>query len=226
MSSEVLNDRRVKAAIASKGTSSSAILDLACKLCVENGIGGDVLDFGAGQGDLLHRLNDVGGFRSLCGSDIIDRPSSLPNNVSWQQIDLNETLIRPGGFDLVVSTEVIEHLENPRAMFRNIFELLRPGGKMIVTTPNQNSVRSLLALILKGNFVSFLDSSYPAHITPITNMDLVRAASEAGFYENSLYFSDSGGIPGKPNLTWQVVSLGFLRGRKFSDNVAIVGRKP
>lgn len=41
-----------------------------------------------------------------------------------------------GPFDVMVAGEVIEHLGNPEALLLATRELLKPGGKLIVTTPN------------------------------------------------------------------------------------------
>src|SRR5215210_9225113 len=39
-------------------------------------------------------------------------------------------------FDVVTMGEIIEHVENPGLMMRNMRRHLKPGGKLIVTTPN------------------------------------------------------------------------------------------
>lgn len=41
-------------------------------------------------------------------------------------------------FDMVVSFQVLEHLYNPEAMIQNICDHLKPGGLLVVTTPNLN----------------------------------------------------------------------------------------
>ncbi len=40
-----------------------------------------------------------------------------------------------GYFDVVISTEIIEHVYAPRNLAANMFATLRPGGKLIVSTP-------------------------------------------------------------------------------------------
>ena len=48
-------------------------------------------------------------------------------------------------FDLVLMTEVLEHLAfNPVALWREIHRVLRPGGRIVVTTPNYYALRSRL----------------------------------------------------------------------------------
>jgi SAM-dependent methyltransferase len=39
-----------------------------------------------------------------------------------------------GTFDLVLSTQVAEHVINPAAYFKECYRLLKPGGKLILTT--------------------------------------------------------------------------------------------
>ena len=159
--------------------------------------------------------------RMTC-ADILVRPPGISAGVGWIQADLNEPLpVRDGVFDAIISTEVIEHLENPRAVFREFHRLLRPGGRLLLTTPNQESIRSLAALILRGHFVAFLDGRYPAHITAWLRTDFDRICAEAGFESPRSWYTDSGGIPKIPSLCWQEMSFGLLRGRLFSDNLAV-----
>ena len=53
-------------------------------------------------------------------------------------------------FDLVVITEVIEHLENHRAAIGELARVLRPGGRLILTTPNIMRLDSRLGFMLSG----------------------------------------------------------------------------
>ena len=53
-------------------------------------------------------------------------------------------------FDLVVLTEVIEHLENHRAAISDLARVLRPGGHLILTTPNIMRLDSRLGFMLSG----------------------------------------------------------------------------
>ncbi len=155
------------------------------------------------------------------------RADTAPADLRWVQGDLNDRLpIGDRSFDLVVAAEVIEHLENPRAMCREIFRLLRPGGRLVLSTPNNESWRSIVALVVRGHFVAFGDTSYPAHITPLVRQDLDHVLTEAGFVDRSFSFSDVGGIPGMPARTWQTLLGGRAKGVRFSDNVVVTARRP
>lgn len=220
-----LHRRRTQAALASGGTSSERIVDVAVSVTGTVLPGARLLEFGAGTGNLLRRLIAAGCQAELTGADILPRPSWLPDHVTWIQADLNQNLLLPpNSFDLIISTEVVEHLENPRAVVREFARLLRPGGRVVLTTPNQESLRSLLSLLVTGHFVAFQDSCYPAHITALLCTDLRRIFGEAGFEDIKFSFTDYGGIPKCPRITWQQITLGVLKGRWFSDNVVLQAR--
>ncbi len=53
------------------------------------------------------------------------------------------------GWDVVISTEVIEHLYSPRIFARRIHELLKPGGALIVSTPYHGYLKNV-ALAMSG----------------------------------------------------------------------------
>jgi 2-polyprenyl-3-methyl-5-hydroxy-6-metoxy-1,4-benzoquinol methylase len=162
----------------------------------------------------------------VTGADLYARATDLPIAIKWIQGDLNEPLsLPPCSFDLVVGAEVIEHLENPRAVCRELHRLLRPEGHVLLSTPNNESWRSLAALVVRGHFVAFGDTSYPAHITALTRLDLERVLKEAGFQQISFAFTDSGGLPGLPSRTWQGLLGARARGLRFSDNVIVTARK-
>ncbi|WP_372674233.1 class I SAM-dependent methyltransferase [Acidithiobacillus sp.] len=154
-----------------------------------------------------------------------ERTGSLPCEINWYSGDLNEDIPINGQFDTVTCSEVIEHLENPRRTFRCLSGLTKPGGLLVLTMPNQESIRSYVGLVLGGHFTQFLGSSYPAHITALVRLDLVRLCAEVGFGQPTFQYTNIGGIPKAPWLTWQSMSFGLLRGRLFSDNIAMITRK-
>jgi 2-polyprenyl-3-methyl-5-hydroxy-6-metoxy-1,4-benzoquinol methylase len=225
--SSAILEHRAKAAELSGGTSGNAIYSLIERVIDERGLEGRILDYGAGVGQLTRRLLNLQRFDAVSAADIMSVPGELHGKVEWIEQDLNVPL--PGhedAFDVVVAAEVIEHLENPRFMMREVFRLLRPGGTAIVTTPNNESWRSLIALLFRGHYMAFGESGYPAHITALLSKDLSRIFKEASFPVPDFYFTDSGGVPGRPMLTWQQISFGTLKGRRYSDNILAIARKP
>ena len=227
MASIALQERRLHAALASGGTSGDAIYDAARAMVHAMRLTGRVLEFGAGTGTLIGQLVADGCDCTLTGADLLPRPAGIGNDVEWIHADLNAPLPCPdASFDAIISTEVIEHLENPRAVFREFARLLRPGGRLLLTTPNQESIRSLASLIVRGHHVAFLDESYPAHLTALVRRDLDRLCVEVGFEPPTFSYTNSGAVPKWTSVTWQSLSVGLLRGRWFSDNLVAVTRLP
>jgi 2-polyprenyl-3-methyl-5-hydroxy-6-metoxy-1,4-benzoquinol methylase len=220
-----LRERRQRASEASGGISSEPIKSLVLACLEKERAAGRLLDFGAGRAELLTRLHQSGGFSSLAGADLFPRPADLPDSIEWHQQDLNEPISIAPLFDVVVCSETIEHLENPRLTMRTLHGLLKPGGLLVLTMPSQESLRSYLALMLKGHFVQFLGQSYPAHITALLRMDLERICAETGFARPAFSYTGEGGLPRLPVVTWQTISFGLLKGRLFSDNLAMVTRR-
>ena len=154
-----LDQFRILAANLSGGTSNSEIKDIVINIVKDHGIRGRILDFGAGKGELISSLAHMDGIE-LHGADIMKCPENIPACVNWYQQDLNDELVcAPASFDAVICSEVIEHLENPRSVFRSLFAALKPGGKLVLTMPNQENVRSFLTLIFRSQFAFFQEHS-------------------------------------------------------------------
>lgn len=208
----------------SLGSSEQAIYDMvAAAIDAHNLGGGRLVDVGCGGGALWRTVSAR--FASYCGLDAV-RYGSFPDDLEFRAVDLDSTVwpVDSACGDLVVAVETIEHLENPWAFFRQLASITRPGGAVIVTTPNQLSVLSLLTLGAKRRFAAFQDAHYPAHRTALLPSDLERAARTAGLAAQSIAFSHSGRVP----LTgWHYpAAMSSAFPRAFSDNLLIVARKP
>jgi 2-polyprenyl-3-methyl-5-hydroxy-6-metoxy-1,4-benzoquinol methylase len=184
--------------------------------------GGTLLDVGCGTGALWAYLSDH--FDRYIGSDAV-RYDELPDGSEFHQVDIDTGRIPlpDESADVVVAVETIEHVENPRAFVRELTRLTRPGGLVIITTPNQLSLLSKLTLLLKNHFNAFAERPglYPAHITALLEIDLLRIARECGLAQATVQYTNSGRIPGTARR-WPF----RLGGRAFSDNVLMAARRP
>jgi 2-polyprenyl-3-methyl-5-hydroxy-6-metoxy-1,4-benzoquinol methylase len=96
-------------------------------------------------------------------------------------------------FDLVVSTEVIEHLYDPRAYVRGCFAALRSPGRLVVTTPYHGYFKNL-AISVMGRWDSHADPLWDGgHIKLWSKATLTRLLHEAGFV--NLRFRGAGRLP-------------------------------
>jgi SAM-dependent methyltransferase len=218
--------RTIDRALDSRGSSDSdALLGLVRALVQARGTSDVVVDMGCGTG----RLHDVlaGCYRRYVGVDVV-RHAGFPDapDAEFVQLDLDRAdgALPAHTADVVCCVETIEHLENPRALARQLDRLARPGALIIVTTPNQLSLLSKLSLVLKNEFVHFQEGPglYPAHVTALLECDLRRIAQETGWQDVAVHYSGEGRIPGIAARwpRWLTARTGW-RGRAFSDNIVL-----
>jgi 2-polyprenyl-3-methyl-5-hydroxy-6-metoxy-1,4-benzoquinol methylase len=207
-----------------RGTSADAIYVMVREALQQRNVSrGILLDVGCGTGQLWTYVDSF--FERYVGIDAV-RYEGFPvegefrkANLDSSQIDLPDECA-----DVVAAIETIEHLENPRALMRELTRLVKPGGVVVVTTPNQLSLLSLLSLIIKKQFVSFQDVHYPAHITALLEVDLKRMAAESGLEEVGFQFSRQGRIVLTP---WHYPKrLSRLFPRALSDNLLLIATRP
>lgn len=93
-----------------------------------------VLDIGCGRGFLLEHLARRG-LSGLTGIDVFDDVGSP--HFAYVTGDVTQRLPLPdAGFACVIAGEIIEHVPNPDDFLREIRRVLRPGGTLILSTPN------------------------------------------------------------------------------------------
>jgi len=89
---------------------------------------------------------------SVIGADL-DETAARALGEAFARVDLNAPLPwADNTFDLAISTEGIEHLENHFAFFQEFWRVLRPNGILIVTTPNITALRSRVRFFGSGFF--------------------------------------------------------------------------
>ena|SRR2546425_1206487 len=126
---------------ASKPYEAGYLLDELSAFCGELEPGTRVLDVGCGNGHLAsyflsRRCQVVGIDLSLQGVELARL--TYPN-ARFEALPADQEILDSLGeepFDIVVSTEVIEHLYAPRDFARGCFAALKPGGKFLRTTPS------------------------------------------------------------------------------------------
>lgn len=103
-----------------------------------------VVDLGCGSGTLLRRVRESSAEPQLIGLDIeelaLERARKAVPDAEFRRVDLNAGANSAGTLagqaDVVLCSEVIEHLAEPQHAVSLANALLRPGGVFVVTVPS------------------------------------------------------------------------------------------
>jgi SAM-dependent methyltransferase len=71
-----------------------------------------------------------------------------------------ETVVPAAFFDCVVALEVIEHFKEPRRLLDNVYRVVKPGGSVVMTTPNYGRLHARLRLLVGKNPKVDLETFY------------------------------------------------------------------
>jgi len=110
-----------------------------------------VVDLGCGNGLFTLQIRNKIGCVGLYGVDIDENSLAEADKreISVLKEDLNSTLSFPSDFfDVVVSSQVIEHLFYPTIFVQEILRILKKGGYAVVSSENLASWDNILALLL------------------------------------------------------------------------------
>ncbi len=155
-----------------------------------------VLDIGCGDGWMIYRLKarfDKAYELNFVGVDIseldIDFANKRKDYFSYEQcefkkMDLNDLSFNDEEFDIIISSEVIEHIQNYKILMEVLFRVLKNGGLVILTTPQQRGsiVARLLRLINQFLFglIKKNINKYDNEIISDKERSLLRFSSEEG----------------------------------------------
>lgn len=91
-----------------------------------------------------------------------------------RQCDITKDVPEGGPFDVVICGEVIEHLGHPQALFASAAQLLSPGGRLVLTTPNPYYLGRTLRHLARR------DRESVDHVTLLFPSGIAEMASRAG----------------------------------------------
>jgi SAM-dependent methyltransferase len=156
---------------------------------------GKLLDVGAGQGELSDALIGMGFDVSACDIDA----SGFKSKAQFKKADLNKGIpYNDRSFDIAVCIEVSEHIENPHHLARELSRVLKPGGKLIISTPNISNVFSRIKFLLVGTFFCFSpEERRLGHLTPIPHWEMEETLERHGFSVVQVRANRHLQIPGK-----------------------------
>jgi 2-polyprenyl-3-methyl-5-hydroxy-6-metoxy-1,4-benzoquinol methylase len=194
----------------------------------------DVLDVGCAQGTLALLLAEQG--HRVCAMDIrrqfLDYAAMRHERGDVRFVCGNALEAEPGGrFDLVFANQIIEHLVYPVDFVRRLTGWLKPGGRLVVSTPN--------GVYLRNGLPSFKEIGDPeqhrhlqfsadadGHFFAYRPTELIAILAQAGLPNAKLEYFETPWISGHMKLRhihgW--MSPGLLRGLdRFSLRVPFIG---
>jgi 2-polyprenyl-3-methyl-5-hydroxy-6-metoxy-1,4-benzoquinol methylase len=135
---------------------------------------GRLLEVGAGDGYFLHAAREAGW--QVEGLELSE--PRIARAKEWFQLslhckELSAAPFEPGSFDAISMFQLIEHVHDPKAILNKASSLLRPGGLLMISTPN------VLAYARKNRGVN--SWRIPRHLFFFTPKTLVRSVENAGF---------------------------------------------
>jgi 2-polyprenyl-3-methyl-5-hydroxy-6-metoxy-1,4-benzoquinol methylase len=148
--------------------------------------GADALDAGCGAGTLAKFLTLRG--QRVVGVDAFAVPVTLATGIvpeaRFLVADLNEPLpFADESFDLVLSYEVIEHLTRPEVFAKEALRVLRPGGAVVLKTPNRLDFYRMADPLLGRTWYADEDHT---HVRYFGQFGLARLLRRAGFVDVSV----------------------------------------
>jgi 2-polyprenyl-3-methyl-5-hydroxy-6-metoxy-1,4-benzoquinol methylase/predicted RNA-binding Zn-ribbon protein involved in translation (DUF1610 family) len=127
-----------------------------------------VLDFGCGTGSFLAFLRDEFGVAAADGLEISDEGRHLAKRAYGLDVAATAAELPRAEYDFALLLEVIEHVPDPNAIMAELATLVRPGGRILITTP---AVDNVLGTRLPGQCSHY---TAPSHISLFTEASMQR----------------------------------------------------
>lgn len=112
--------------------------ELIKKLLPKNSTDMSTLEIGCGTGGITQTLKPL--VKNLVVSDIsktLAEKVGKKYSLLWRQADICNLDISDNQFDLVISSECIEHTPDPKKAILEMLRIVKPGGSLIFTSPNK-----------------------------------------------------------------------------------------
>jgi len=118
----------------------------------------------------------------------------MPRHIPFYQLDLNNyhavekfSEQKKNAYDLIISMETIEHIENPWLLFRLLKNICKPGGYILLTTPNIESTFSRFCFLFTSKFQHFRkENLLYGYINPLTSFEIKHTTDSLGLKLESI----------------------------------------
>lgn len=152
--------------------------------------GGKLLEVGCGSGDVLLFLKSMGW--DTIGVEVDSKASQIAREKGLNILDgkISDQQFSDSYFDAIVINHVLEHLHKPMAILDEFSRLLKPGGRLVIVTPNTNS------LFYKLFSNSWMPLDPPRHLYLFSLQNLITLVVDSGLKVESTRtsFRDSNNV--------------------------------
>lgn len=138
-----------------------------------------VLDIGAGKGDDLMLVSDIGWIQNTCQKYALEAYDEYAKILTEKSIKVYAKNIERDIFpfddasiDVVIANQILEHTKELFWIFHEITRILPIGGKLIIGVPNLASLHNRLLLLLGKQPTPIQTNS--AHIRGFTKGDILK----------------------------------------------------
>ncbi|WP_250657699.1 bifunctional 2-polyprenyl-6-hydroxyphenol methylase/3-demethylubiquinol 3-O-methyltransferase UbiG [Alkalimarinus coralli] len=184
--------------------------------------GKKVLDVGCGGGILSEGLSQRGAH--VDGIDMGEAPLAVARlhglesgvSVNYRQITVEELASQEAGtYDVVSCLEMLEHVPEPASVIKACFQLLKPGGKLFLSTLNRNPKSFLFAIVGAEHILKMLPKGTHEFKKFIRPSELAGFVRDAGFELNDI-----------TGMTYNPITKRYKLGRDVDVNYLMYAVKP
>ncbi|MEK7624463.1 MAG: class I SAM-dependent methyltransferase [Patescibacteria group bacterium] len=142
-----------------------------------------ILDFGCGNGRILKTIKSINPEARLIGLDVsetalLEAKKILPEAEFHKITDGGKLSLNNETVDFVFSSEVIEHIYDVENAFSEVSRLIKPGGRLLLTTPYHGLIKNILIALFA--FDRHFNPAGP-HIRFFTEKSLFSLLKKNGF---------------------------------------------
>ena len=137
-----------------------------------------VLEVGCGPGYFLEALDNWSSIKKLTAIDVeaalVKHSQTRVTSAEFKELSAENVALIQDKFDIVFSFQVIEHLEDPIIFFRELRKILNQNAKVVLTTPNPESIA---ASLMKSKWHGIRED----HVSVLSRKDWLSVFERAGY---------------------------------------------